>query len=141
MLAFALDLDALAWVCRRQAVRLLVVFGSAVHGLRRPESDLDLAVWLEAVTIPLQALTGLDMALRPLFPGERLDVALLNRASSLLQFQVAQYGSALFEATPGVFQAFQVLASKRHADTAHLRQWDRVCVDRFLRRQDRKSVV
>jgi hypothetical protein len=85
--------------------------------------------------MPSQALTGLEAALRPLFPGERLDVALLNRASPLLQFQVAQYGSPLFEATPGVFQAFQVLASQRHADAAYLRQWDRVCVDRFLRRQ------
>jgi predicted nucleotidyltransferase len=81
MLAFARDLDALAYVCRRQAVRLLVVFGSAVRGLRRPESDLDLAVWIEATTMPSQALTGLEAALRPLFPGERLDVALLNRAS------------------------------------------------------------
>src|SRR5712691_1324264 len=135
MLAFALDLDALAWVCRRQAVRLLVMFGSAVRGLRRSESDLDLAVWMEAATMPPQVLTGLEVALRPLFPGERLDIALLNRASPLLQFQVAQYGSPLFEATPGIFQAFQVLASKRHADAAHLRQWDRVCVDRFLRRQ------
>jgi len=135
MFAFALDLDALAGVCRRQAVRLLVVFGSAVRGLRRPESDLDLAVWMEAAPMTPQALTGLEVALRALFPGEPLDLALLNRASPLLQFQVAQYGSPLFEATPGVFQVFQVLASKRHADAAHLRQWDRVCVERFLRRQ------
>jgi predicted nucleotidyltransferase len=127
MLAFALDLDALARVCRCQAVRLLVVFGSAVRGLHRPESYLDLAVWMKAATMPPQVLIGLEAALRPLFPGECLDIALLNRASPLLQFQVAQYGSPLFEATPGVFQVFQVLASKRHADAAHLRQWD-ACV-------------
>src|SRR5712691_12521089 len=135
MLAFALDLDALAWVCRRQAVRLLVMFGSAVRGLRRSESDLDLAVWMEAATMPPQVLTGLEVALRPLFPGERLDIALLNRASPLLQFQVALHGAVLFEAAPGVFHAFQVLASQRHADVAHLRRLDRLCVERFLRRQ------
>ena len=133
MRALALDLDTLACICRHHAVGLLVAFGSTVRELRRPESDLDLAVWM-ASAAP-QALVRLEVALRPLFPGERLDLVLLNRASPLLQFQVARHGAVLFEATPGVFHAFQVLASKRHADGAPLRRLDRVCVERFLRRQ------
>jgi uncharacterized protein YutE (UPF0331/DUF86 family)/predicted nucleotidyltransferase len=135
MRALALDLDTLARVCRRQAVCLLVAFGSAVRDLRRPESDLDLAVWMATANIAPQALVRLELALRPLFPGERVDLVLLNRASPLLQFQVARHGVVVFEAAPGVFHAFQVLASKRHADVAHLRRLDRVCVERFLRRQ------
>jgi predicted nucleotidyltransferase len=135
MRAAALDLDILASVCRRQAVGLLVAFGSVVRGQRRPGSDLDLAVWMTTANMTPQALVALDVALRPLFPGECLDIVLLNRASPLLQFQVAQHGTVLFEAAPGTFHAFQVLASKRHADTEHLRRLDRVCVDRFLRRQ------
>ena len=135
MHALALDLDILASVCRRQAVGLLIAFGSVVRGLRRPDSDLDLAVWMTTANMTPQALVGLEVALRPLFPGECLDLVLLNRASPLLQFQVARHGSVLFEATPGVFHAFQVLASKRHADIEHLRRLDRVCVNRFLRRQ------
>lgn len=135
MHALAVDLDILASVCRRQTVGLLIAFGSVVRGLRRPGSDLDLAVWITTDNMPPQALVELEVALRPLFPGERLDLVLLNRASPLLQFQVAQHGAVLFEATSGTFHAFQVLASKRHADTEHLRRLDRVCVDRFLRRQ------
>jgi uncharacterized protein YutE (UPF0331/DUF86 family)/predicted nucleotidyltransferase len=135
MCALALDLDILASVCRREAVGFLVAFGSAVRDLRRPDSDLDLAVWMATANVTPQALVGLEVALRPLFPDECLDIVLLNRASPLLQFQVARHGSVLFEAAPGVFHAFQVLASKRHADIEHLRRLDRVCVDRFLRRQ------
>src|SRR5262245_54168995 len=135
MRALAPDLDALACVCRDHAVCLLVAFGSAVRDLRRPESDLDLAVWMASTDSASQALVRLEVALRPLFPGERLDLVLLNRASPLLQFQVALHGAVLFEATYGVFHTFQVLASKRHADIAHLRRLDRVCVERFLRRQ------
>jgi uncharacterized protein YutE (UPF0331/DUF86 family)/predicted nucleotidyltransferase len=135
MCAAALDLDILASVCRRQAVGLLVAFGSVVRDLRRPDSDLDLAVWMTTANMTPQALVALEVALRPVFPGECLDLVLLNRASPLLQFQVAQHGTVLFEATPGTFHAFQVLASKRHADTEHLRRLDRMCVDRFLRRQ------
>jgi uncharacterized protein YutE (UPF0331/DUF86 family)/predicted nucleotidyltransferase len=135
MRALASDLDALAGVCRRQAVRLLVAFGSTVRELRSPDSDLDLAVWMATADSAPQTLVRLEVALRPLFPGECLDLVLLNRASPLLQFQVALHGAVLFEAAPGVFHAFQVLASKRHADVAHLRSLDRVCVERFLRRQ------
>lgn len=135
MYALALDLDTLACICRQQAVCLLVVFGSAVRDLRRPESDLDLAVWMRTTDSAPQALVRLEKALQPLFPGERLDLVLLNRASPLLQFQVALHGAVLFEAAPGALRTFQVLASKRHADVAHLRRLDRVCVERFLRRQ------
>ena len=135
MRALAFDLETLACVCRRQAVCLLVAFGSAVRELRGPDSDLDLAVWMPTINSAPQALVRLEVALRSLFPGERLDLVLLNRASPLLQFQVALHGAVLFEAAPSVFHTFQVLASKRHADVAHLRRLDRVCVERFLRRQ------
>lgn len=135
MHALALDLTTLAYVCKHQAIRLLVAFGSAMRDQRRPDSDLDLAIWMVPVNIGPQALLRVEVALRPIFPGERLDIVLLNRASPLLQFQVARHGSVLFEAVPGVFHAFQVLAAKRHAEVAHLRKLDRVCVDRFLRRQ------
>jgi uncharacterized protein YutE (UPF0331/DUF86 family)/predicted nucleotidyltransferase len=135
MRTLAFDLDALACVCRHEAVCLLVAFGSAVRNLRGPDSDLDLAVYMATANTAPEALVRLEVALRPLFPGERLDLVLLNKASPLLQFQVALHGAVLFEAAPGTFHAFQVLASKRHADVAHLRRLDRVCVERFLRRQ------
>jgi uncharacterized protein YutE (UPF0331/DUF86 family)/predicted nucleotidyltransferase len=112
-----------------------LAFGSTVRWLRGPDSDLDLAVWMAPANIAPQALIRLEVALRPLFPGEHLDLVLLNRASPLLRFQVALHGAVLFEAAPGVFRAFQVLASKQHADVAHLRRLDRMCVERFLRRQ------
>jgi uncharacterized protein YutE (UPF0331/DUF86 family) len=89
---------------------------------------------MATATVTPPASVRLEVALRPLFPGERLDLVLLNRASPLLQFQVALHGAVLFEAAPGVFHAFQVLAAKRHADVAPLRRLDRLCVERFLRR-------
>src|SRR5438552_887403 len=98
MRALAFDLDTLTGVCRRQAVCLLVAFGSTVRELRGPDSDLDLAVWMTTANIAPQALGRLEVALRPLFPGERLDLVLLNRASPLLQFQVALHAAVLFEA-------------------------------------------
>jgi predicted nucleotidyltransferase len=74
MCAAALDLDILASVCRRQAVGLLVAFGSVVRDLRRPDSDLDLAVWMTTANMTPQALVALEVALRPIFPGECLDL-------------------------------------------------------------------
>jgi predicted nucleotidyltransferase len=74
MHALALDLDILASVCRRQAVGLLIAFGAVVRGLRRPDSDLDLAVWMTTANMTPQALVALEVALRPIFPGECLDL-------------------------------------------------------------------
>jgi uncharacterized protein YutE (UPF0331/DUF86 family)/predicted nucleotidyltransferase len=130
-----LDLAALACACRRQGIRLLVAFGSTVREMRHPDSDLDLALWAEAPNPSLAQLASIDAELRHLFAGEQVDLVLLPTASPLLQYQVAKHGEPLFEARPGLFRAFQALAAKRYADTAHLRVFDRVCVDRFLRRQ------
>ena len=135
MHTLAPDLQALARCCCSQGVRLLVAFGSAVRHTRRPDSDLDLAAWLEARRVTPTDLIPLEAQLCPLFPGEHIDLVNLNRASPLLQFQVARHGDPLSEAEPGTFRAFQALASQRYADTAHLRSFDRFCVDRFLRRQ------
>src|SRR5215510_15480749 len=106
MWALAVDLDTLACVCRQQAVCLLVAFGSAVRELRGPASDLDLAVWMTTAKNAPLTLVRLEVALRPLFLGECLDLVLLNRASPLLQFQVALHGAVLFEAAPVLSVAF-----------------------------------
>jgi predicted nucleotidyltransferase len=110
MSAFVLDFDTLADICRHQGIRLLVAFGSVVRGLRGPDSDLDLAVWMETSNSAPQKLARLAATLQPLFPGERLDLVPLNRASPLLQFQVAHYGAPLFEAIP---------CSPRHCRSKH----------------------
>ena len=53
MPAFVLDFDTLADICRHQAVRLLVAFGSVVRGLRGPDSDLDWPCgWRPATVLP-----------------------------------------------------------------------------------------
>ena len=71
MHALAVDLHTLACVCRRQAVCLLVAFGSTVRDIRRPDSDLDLAVWMATANSAPQALVRFEVALRPLFPSQQ----------------------------------------------------------------------
>jgi predicted nucleotidyltransferase len=66
MCAAALDLNRLASVCRRRAVDLLVAFGSVVRGLRRPDSDLDLAVWMTPANTKPQTLVELEVTSDPI---------------------------------------------------------------------------
>jgi predicted nucleotidyltransferase len=42
--ALVLDRDALAALCRRHGIRRLALFGSALRGELRPDSDLDILV-------------------------------------------------------------------------------------------------
>ena len=65
MPAFVLDLDTLADICRHQAVRLLVAFGSVVRGLRGPDSDLDLLVIVETGARPVDRYLSVSNLLRP----------------------------------------------------------------------------
>lgn len=98
-------------------VRLAVLFGSAASGRQRPDSDVDVAV--------LAPIAGLDESLerslhRALTRGARSDVDLvrIERASTLLTWQIALRGVLLAEASPGEFARFRARAASDYIDYA-----------------------
>ncbi len=65
----------IAEFCRRHHIRKLAVFGSALHGDARPESDLDLLVEFEPGHVPgLLRLTGMELELSALLGGRKVDL-------------------------------------------------------------------
>lgn len=102
---------------RDPAIRLGVLFGSTALGRKRRDSDLDIAI--------LPGASGLDdpaeVALaRRLTLAARADVDLvrLDRASTLLKWQVARTGIPLYEARSGEFARFQARAASEYIDFA-----------------------
>jgi predicted nucleotidyltransferase len=78
---------------RYPQVRLAYLFGSRARGTARPDSDLDLAVYLsdatqaaERAALMLELLDALSRTLGPL--GERVDLLDLDRVSSTVAFRV-----------------------------------------------------
>ena len=59
----------------------------------------------------------------------------LRTASALLQYEAARNGRVLYEAQPGLFNLFHVLAWKKYQDEHYdLRRLDRVYVRQSLQR-------
>ncbi len=70
--------ENLADVCRKYGVRSLAMFGSAVRGELKPDSDVDLLVEFDPDRRPgLVGMHELEQELSSLFGGRRVD--LVNR--------------------------------------------------------------
>lgn len=69
------DRDRLADFCRRHSIERLSVFGSALHGNARPDSDLDLLVEFAAGKEPgLIGLAAIEAELSALLGGRQVDL-------------------------------------------------------------------
>ena len=61
--------------CQRHHIRKLAVFGSALHGDARPDSDLDVLVEFEPGHVPgLFRLAGMELELSALLGGRKVDL-------------------------------------------------------------------
>lgn len=103
---------ALEALRREFGIRLLVAFGSQVKGITHADSDLDLGVLLErAGGLRLELLSRLA----EVFDGQRVDVALLNRADPLLLKEVCS-DPVLLAGAEEDLQELRIYAFKRYVD-------------------------
>ncbi|OAT87101.1 type VII toxin-antitoxin system MntA family adenylyltransferase antitoxin [Desulfotomaculum copahuensis] len=108
--------------CNRHGISLAVLFGSQATGRATKGSDIDLAFWLEQADLPPDAPATARARRRLLrdlinhLETGKVDLVILNRAFSLLKFQVARNGRPVYQKTPGLFAAFCSRALREHND-------------------------
>ncbi|HEY3624367.1 MAG TPA: nucleotidyltransferase family protein [Roseiarcus sp.] len=69
------DPEALASICRKHGIQRLSVFGSALKGTARPDSDLDLLVEFEPQAKPgLIGMARIEIELSSLLNGRKVDL-------------------------------------------------------------------
>jgi predicted nucleotidyltransferase len=112
----------------KKDLQLLILFGSSVHGVRHPESDLDLAFLFDQ---PAEILPLTNEVIR-LLHTDQVDVVDLRQASPLLAFSIARGGRLLYERAPGLYHNFYSLSFRRYVDTAKLRDAQAEAVQLFL---------
>lgn len=93
-----LDRQALAEFCRRNHIRKLSVFGSAVRADFRPDSDMDLLAEFEPGRTPGLAFYSLGDDLTVLF-GRRVDLNTLESLSPYFRDRVLAELEVLYDAT------------------------------------------
>lgn len=73
--ALTKDRDGLAEFCRRHSIERLSLFGSALHGTARPDSDLDILVEFATGKEPgLIGLAAIEADLSALLGGRPVDL-------------------------------------------------------------------
>jgi len=94
----AIDRSAIAAFCRRHHVRRLALFGSAVHGDFRPESDVDVLVEFQRGHTPGFALIGMQDELSEIV-GRQVDLRTPECLSRYLRDDVLSQAEVLYEQT------------------------------------------
>jgi predicted nucleotidyltransferase len=106
-------------------VSLAYLFGSQVTGQTHAESDVDVAVLLDAALTAetcFAARLALIGALSQLFGTDDVDVVVLNEAAPLLAYTVLRHGVLLYCANEDARVEFQVHTLRLYEDTVPLRQ-------------------
>jgi predicted nucleotidyltransferase len=118
---------------RKHGIRLVLEFGSAVSGRQHPRSDLDIAVLLERPTGSPSEILEITADLQVLFPGQEIDLAVINRADPLFLKQIAE-GCRLLYGSPGDLAALRMYAFRRYQDHRRYLALERQYVVRMLAR-------
>jgi predicted nucleotidyltransferase len=96
-------------------VRLAVVFGSAAGSRLHAESDVDVGIIPRDPDLPLGAELTLQASLERAC-GRRVDLVRLDRAPTLLRWEVARSGIPIFAEGPHTFARFAAEAASERAD-------------------------
>jgi len=102
-------------VAREHGIRLALQFGSTVTGVSHGRSDVDVAVLLEHADVSLQDYGDLLQAFQELFPGQEVDLAIINRADPLFLQKITENCRILY-GPPGELQRLRIYAFKRYQD-------------------------
>ncbi len=124
--------DKLPGVCDQFGVSFIVMFGSRAKGAARPDSDVDVGLWLADPDITPEQELELIRALALATHEGNLDVAILNHADPLLGYHVMRDGLLLYEQEHGMFDRYRLRAWKRYLDTEKFRRLDSAYIDAFL---------
>ncbi|CUU38369.1 MAG: nucleotidyltransferase domain-containing protein [Armatimonadetes bacterium] len=98
-LPFAIDRRRLQAFCRKNRIRRLAVFGSALRDDFRPESDIDLLVEFEQGYVPsLLQMARLERELSAIFGGRKIDLRTAEDLSRYFRDAVRRMAKVIYHA-------------------------------------------
>jgi predicted nucleotidyltransferase len=110
---------ALAVSPMRADVHVAFLFGSAVGATFHPASDVDVAILPVDVGLLLRRELELQAHLERAC-GRVVDLVRLDRADTLVRWEVARSGLVVLETSPGAASRFRAEAALEHADIVEL---------------------
>lgn len=107
---------ALTELAGREALDLVILYGSRARGTGRPSSDTDLGILARTGAIGAERMERLFAVLSQVTGWPDLHLVDLARAPALLRFDATQHGIVLYENRPGRFAEFRVHSWKQMLD-------------------------
>jgi uncharacterized protein len=93
------DRDALAAICRQYHIRRLSLFGSALKGSDRPDSDVDLLVEFQPDARPsLLTMASIEIELSSVLGGRKVDLRTAQDLSRYFREEVVRAAETQYEA-------------------------------------------
>lgn len=132
------DAAALGRLANESGLQMILFFGSRATGKHRPDSDLDVGIWLDEPVHGLHCRPGrqfyrtLFTALANALGTGNLHLVILNHASPLLLFEAARTGKPVYQKEAAFFTAFSVYAAKKHWDNAPLYKMEEVYLEKVF---------
>jgi len=120
-------------VARRHGTALILQFGSTVDGAVHDRSDVDVGVLFDRKRPGLEELAEVHADLQRLFPGQEVDLAVLDRADPLFLHQVLGR-CRLLAGSPRRLAELKIYAFKRYQDHRRFLDMEREHVRRVLAR-------
>ena len=96
-------------------LRIAAVFGSAARGSSHAGSDVDLAIWPRDEELSLEAELDLQVKLERAI-GRQVDLVRLDRASTLVRWEVARQGALVLAEPPWEWTRFVARAASDYGD-------------------------
>ena len=123
--------ESIERACKRNGIRLLVLFGSLAKGRTHSESDVDVGYLLEPNRRP--GLLRLYGQLAPALGTERLDLVRMRDALPLLAINIATSGKVIYATDKADWTSYAVHAMQEWDDVRKFEPFRLVELDRSLR--------
>lgn len=123
---------------KKHKLELLVLHGSQANGKTHAMSDFDIGV-LRKTDLEMSEYSDLLNDLCSFFrvKEDKIDIAELKNASSLLLKEVADHGLVLYQKTPQSFVEFYLIAYKKYIDDRKIYELE----DEYLKNRYLKGKV
>jgi len=125
----------IARICKRNRIRIMVVFGSSLQG---PGRDIDLALYLHReggrpeIIDKLRLLAELETLFK-----RKVDIVVVNPGTSTtLLFEICRSSILLYEDQPGSFENERSIAFRKYADTFKFRTIREKTITKFVKGLD-----
>ena len=113
------DTSQLQTLATKHQLRLMVLFGSAVRGTMREESDLDIGIQSNK-KLSQAKRKAIWSDLSRLFKRD-VDLTVMNYPNPVLDFEIAKEGKLLFEAEENVWENWKSFRIRHYWDTEKFR--------------------